>query len=71
MLGFLGELEEHKICYALASVRDAIMVQVAVPGQRWEVEFFADGHIEVERFISTGEIGGEERLRTLIEEFGD
>jgi hypothetical protein len=36
------------------------MVLVTVPGERWEVEFFADGSIEVERFISNGEICGEE-----------
>jgi hypothetical protein len=47
------------------------MVSVAVPGERWEVEFFADGHVEVERFPSAGDIEGEEALKRLIDAFGD
>ncbi len=30
------------------------MVILAVPGERWEVEFFQDGTVEIERFVSTG-----------------
>lgn len=58
VLGFLGRLDEHQLPYALAHVRpDAIMVQFALPGERWEVEFLADGSVEVERFRSDGTIG--------------
>jgi hypothetical protein len=32
------------------------MVEIAVPGQRWEVEFMDDGSIEIEKFISSGQI---------------
>jgi hypothetical protein len=32
------------------------MVDVAVPGQRWEVEFFADGSIEREVFESLNDV---------------
>ena len=54
-------LERGKIHYTLQSCRDeAIMVLVTVPGERWEVEFLADGSVEVERFISDGEIYGED-----------
>ncbi|WP_216595229.1 hypothetical protein [Cylindrospermum stagnale] len=42
------------------------MVNVAIPGQRWEVEFFADGSVEVERFISSGEVAGEDVLSELF-----
>ena len=56
LLAFLRRLEEHQIHYRLNKVRDAIMVEVAIPGQRWEVEFFPDGSIEVEEFITTGTI---------------
>src|SRR5437867_4359244 len=63
---FLDRLEEEKICYTLARHRDeAIMVLVTVPGERWEVEFFGDGSVEVERFTSNGEIRGEEALTEL------
>ena len=69
---FLKQLEQDKLHYTLASHRDdAIMVQVAVPGERWEIEFLGDGTIEVERFISNGEIGGEEVLPELLARYAD
>ncbi|MEH2433650.1 MAG: hypothetical protein V7K25_20770 [Nostoc sp.] len=42
------------------------MVNVAVAGERWEVEFFEDGSVEVERFVSSGEINGEEVFSDLF-----
>ena len=63
LMVFLDNLEQEKINYTLARHRDeAIMVLVVVPGERWEVEFLRDGFVEVERFISDGEIYGEEIL---------
>ena len=51
LVDFLEKLESLKIHYALEHNRsDSIMVLVAVPGERWEIEFFPDGHIEVEVF---------------------
>lgn len=47
------------------------MVLIAVPGARWEVEFFADGSIEVEVFESSGSLQGPEMLARLFEEFSD
>jgi hypothetical protein len=50
-LRFLTDLEERKISYRLEHNRqDSIMVLFAVPGERWEVEFFGDGRIETEVF---------------------
>lgn len=67
---FLKHLEAVHLFYTLASHRDhAIMVLVTVPGERWEIDFFADGSIEVERFISNGEIYGEEKLHALLTEY--
>jgi len=67
LIGFLERLEEKKIYYyKLNKVRDAVMVEIAIPGERWEVEFFADGNIEVEKFISNAEILGEEELEQLF-----
>ncbi|MHC5536743.1 hypothetical protein ACYOEI_00535 [Singulisphaera rosea] len=73
LLDFLSDLDQHKIYFNLTRVRpEAIMVEVAVPGERWEVEFFADGHLEVEIFgHSFGIVGGEEELQRLFKEFGD
>jgi hypothetical protein len=41
------------------------MLQLTVPGERWEAEFFEDGTIEVERFVSTGRV---EQGPTLLED---
>jgi hypothetical protein len=73
LLGFLSDLDERKIFHRLSQVRpEAIMVEIAVPGERWEVEFFADGHVEVEVFgPSPGIVGGEEALRRLYDQFSD
>ncbi len=42
------------------------MVHVALPGERWEVEFFADREPEVEVFRSDGTIGGQEKVAELL-----
>ena len=69
---FLQSLERRKMHYTLQSCRDeAIMVLVTVPGERWEVEFLADGSVEVERFISDGEIFGEDILSELLTKYTD
>ncbi|MEH1942786.1 MAG: hypothetical protein V7L01_21560 [Nostoc sp.] len=67
LITFLSQLEQETISYTLAHHRDeTIMVNVAVAGERWEVEFFEDGSVEVERFISSGEINGEEVFSELF-----
>jgi len=54
---FVDRLDGADLHYTLTSVREgAIMVGVTVPGERWEVEFMADGDVEIERFKSDGEI---------------
>lgn len=38
---FCRELEKRHVTYELRIVRDeALMLSVAVPGERWEIEFF-------------------------------
>jgi hypothetical protein len=73
LLDFLSDLDEREISHRLSRVRpEAIMVEIAVPGERCEVEFFADGHVEVEVFgPSPGIVGGGEALRRLYDEFSD
>ena len=67
LLRFLNNLQESQVSYTLAHHRDeAVMIAVAVPGERWEIEFLDDGSVEVERFISSGEIGAEEALNELL-----
>jgi len=68
----MHRLDRAGIHYDLASVRDgALMVAVCVPGERVEVEFFEDGSIEVERFVSTGKIESSGVLDELIAKHGD
>lgn len=50
-----SELNFLRVPHEIRVVRDnALMVSVAVPGERWEIEFHLDGAIEVERFQSLG-----------------
>jgi len=72
LIHFLEELEERKLFFRLGKIRDSILVEIAVPGERWEVEFFADGQVEVERFYSRGDgLSGEAELEILFREFSD
>ena len=51
LLDVLNKLDDRKIFYGLSRVRaEAIMVEVALPGERWELEFLGDGEVEVEVF---------------------
>ena len=69
---FLKKLEDKTIFYKLDTVRDDyIMVEVAVPGQRWEVEFSPDGDVVVERFKRFEDVGDEKLLDYLFENFSD
>ena len=45
------------------------MVNVVVPGERWEVEFFEDGHVVVERFVTAGDLLDEKALDSLFDKF--
>lgn len=59
LLRFCSELDRRRMRYDLLHVRpETVMVAVTVPGERWEVEFFADGRREVERFVSQGVVDG-------------
>ncbi|WP_336774762.1 hypothetical protein [Paenibacillus sp. MMO-58] len=69
---FLNKLEDSNIFYRLSKIRsEAIMVEVAVPGQRWEVEFLDDGTIEIEKFISDGEMYDATELEVIFKRFSD
>ncbi len=72
LLGFLDDLDARKIHWRLFRARnEAIMVEIAVPGERWEVEFFADESVEVEIFCSDGNIEGVGALDRLFRDFSD
>ncbi len=70
LTAFLAQLDAERIDYSLAHQReDAVLVAVAVPGERWEVEFFVDGSVEVERFVSNDEIYDEAVLQELFDRY--
>ena len=70
VLRFLEVLEEASIDYDLSTVRpEALMVSVAVPGQRWEIEFLPTGTVEVEIFSSDGHIYAQDKLADLLKHF--
>jgi hypothetical protein len=50
LLNFISALQDAKIHFRLGCYRDSIMVVVPTPSKYYEVEFFADGRIEVQTF---------------------
>jgi hypothetical protein len=68
---FCSALDALHVRYGVLVARDdAVMVTLVVPGQYVEVEFFSDGSVEIERFVSQGvEEASDEELRRLIEAF--
>jgi hypothetical protein len=72
LLAFLRKLDQHKVFFRLSRPRDeAIMVEIVVPGERWEVEFFADGHTEIEVFGPSSGMLDEANLERLWTHFSD
>jgi len=64
ILNLLRRLDTAGIYFELARPRDeALMILVAVPGERWEIEYLEDGTIEVEIFRSNGELNPTSRIR--------
>ena len=71
LLTFLNRLKGSRIHYTLADhTEGAIMVEISVPGERWEIEFHHDGRRSVEIFLSSG-VKGEELLEDLFYRFSD
>ena len=71
LINFLNRLEEAGIYYKLDKTNDEyILVEVAVPGQRWEVEF-SESAIRIEKFVSTGKLFDESEIDTLFRDFAD
>ena len=73
----LEKLEDKKIYYRLNKTRDdAIMIEVSIPGQRWEIEYNTYGErsggiVEIEKFLSDGTIYGIDELEVLFHDFSD
>lgn len=66
LMKLFSALEIKKLGFNTTTIRsDAVMVSVAVPGERWEIEVFGDGHYEIEIFRSSGEIFSDDQLFEL------
>ena len=65
LLDLLNRLDAAHIHYRMEHIRpDSIMLDIAVPGWRWEIEFMADSSLDIERFRSEA---GVQNDPTLIE----
>jgi len=70
LIDFLNRLDSAGVFYRLGHTRpESVMVEVALPGWHWEVEFMMNGSVEIERYQSTGSI--EEDPGMLEEIFTD
>jgi hypothetical protein len=68
----LDQLRAGNIHATLRHDREgAVSIDVAVPGQRWEIDVLEDGSVEIEVFKSDGEMHDEAKLSDLLERFSD
>ena len=74
-LALLVKLDRARISYRLHHSRDdAMLIEVNVPGERWEIELCDYGdefQWEIERFRSLGKIEDESALDELFSKFSD
>lgn len=55
VLQFCNALNERRASYKVSVDRpEAIRVTLDVPGERWEIDFFSGGDIELERYVGQG-----------------
>ena len=67
LLNVLDKLRAAGVHFTLRQDREnAVSVDVAVPGERWEIDVLADGSVEVEVFKSDGTITDESTLDSLL-----
>lgn len=72
LLELLSRLEAAKIHFTLArNQEDAITIEVAVPGQRWEIDCYVNGKTEVEIFKSEGTVRDASAIDELFHDFSD
>ena len=63
LLAFLNRLDAAGVSYTLAHTRpESIMVDLALPSWRWEVEFMHDDTVEIERCRSVAGVEADEKL---------
>lgn len=63
LLQFIRDLEARRIHFKLKHNRldpahDSLMLTLTIPGRIWEIEFFDDGDVEIEKYKSEGPVEG-------------
>jgi hypothetical protein len=72
LLDLISRLQDAKIHFTMPSVRnEAVMLQVAVTSERWEIELMQSGTVEIEKFKSDRSIYNEAALADLFRNFKD
>ncbi len=72
LVQLLERLDRAHIYFTLAhNQEDAVSVQVVVPGERWEIDCYPDGTIDVEVFKSDGKILNETIVEDLFARFAE
>jgi hypothetical protein len=67
LVAFLRRLDSAKISYRLQNYREgALSVLAHAPGEYWEIDFLADGSVEIERFRSDGRVHDDTMLEDLF-----
>ncbi len=72
MMQILSLLDEKGIYYRLNKVsteNDRILIEIAVPGERWEIEIDEASNVYIEKFVSNGFIFGEDELNALLSRY--
>jgi len=59
LLQFIRDMESRNIHFSLKHTRldpthDSLMLTLVMPGRIWEIEFFDDGQVEIEKYKSEG-----------------
>ena len=63
LLDLLNRLDAAHVSYALGHTRpESVMVDISLPGWRWEVEFMVEGSIEIERYRSVSGVDDDPQL---------
>ncbi|MGH2441671.1 MAG: hypothetical protein ACRDFX_00715 [Chloroflexota bacterium] len=61
LLDFLEALEEERAWHIRTMLRPgSFAVITGLPGQYWDIEFFPDGRVEIERYVSAGIINDDD-----------
>ncbi len=72
LLDFLNRLDRAHITYKLGHTRpDSVMIDISLPGWRWEVEFMIDGSVDIERYKSVAGVENDQRLLEALFEDAD